>query len=171
MIRYLKKLWPVAWEAGELCSPIPVAGGIGNPSRVPNEMSRRQERRRRRDRSSGFTMLEIMIVIAIIAALGAGVGVVVFNNFKKAQVKIAKQRVGEVMQGVTQYMIENNSCPRSMDDLVGQKYVTKQAAKDPWGKDFTLRCPGQKDPESADVSSSGPDKQDGTPDDIRSWEM
>ena len=57
-------------------------------------------------------MLEIMIVIAIIAALGAGVGVVVFNNFKKAQVKIAKQRVGEVMQGVTQFMIENNpSCP------------------------------------------------------------
>src|SRR5215471_6256367 len=154
MIRDLKKLWPVAWEAGELCSPIPVAGGIGNPSRVPNEMSRRPERRRRRDRSSGFTMLEIMIVIAIIAALGAGVGVVVFNNFKKAQVKIAKQRVGEVMQ-----------------DLVGQKYVTKQAAKDPWGKDFTLRCPGTKDPESADVSSSGPDKQDGTPDDIKSWEM
>jgi len=72
MIRYLKTLWQEA----------------------------RRRDRRRRDRSSGFTMLEIMIVIAIIAALGAGVGVVVFQNFKKAQVKIAKQRVGEVMQGV-----------------------------------------------------------------------
>ena len=57
-----------------------------------------------------------------------------------------------------------------MEDLIAQKYVTKQGAKDPWGKDFTLRCPGQKDPESADVSSSGPDKQDGTADDIKSWE-
>ena len=69
MIRYLKKLWQEA----------------------------RRRDRRRRDRSAGFTMLEIMIVIAIIAALGAGVGVVVFQNFKKAQVKIAKQRVKEVM--------------------------------------------------------------------------
>ena len=143
MIRYLKKVWQKA----------------------------RQRDRKRRDRSSGFTMLEIMIVIAIIAALGAGVGVVVFNNFKKAQVKIGKQRMTEVLSGVTQFMIDNNTCPRSMEDLVGQKYVSKQGAKDPWGKDFILRCPGQKDPESADISSSGPDKQDGTPDDIKSWEL
>ena len=143
MIRYLKNVWQKA----------------------------RQQDRKRRDRSSGFTMLEIMIVIAIIAALSAGVGVVVFNNFKKAQVKIGKQRVTEVLSGVTQFMIDNNTCPRSMEDLVGQKYVSKQGAKDPWGKDFILRCPGQKDPESADVSSSGPDKQDGTPDDIKSWEL
>ena len=143
MIRYLKKLWQEA---------------------------RRPDRRRRRDRSSGFTMLEIMIVIAIIAALGAGVGVVVFQNFKKAQVKIGKQRISEVMSGVTQYMIDNNTCPRSMEDLIGQKYVSKQGAKDPWGKDFILRCPGQKDPESADISSAGPDKAEGTADDIHSWE-
>ena len=143
MIRYLKKVWQKA----------------------------RQRDCKRRDRSSGFTMLEIMIVIAIIAALGAGVGVVVFNNFKKAQVKIGKQRMTEVLSGVTQFMIDNNNCPRSMEDLVGQKYVSKQGAKDPWGKDFILKCPGQKDPESADISSSGPDKQDGTADDIKSWEL
>ena len=143
MIRYLTKLWKQA----------------------------QRRDRKRRDRSSGFTMLEIMIVIAIIAALGAGVGVVVFNNFKKAQVKIGKQRITEVLSGVTQFMIDNNTCPRSMEDLVGQKYVSKQGAKDPWGKDFILRCPGQKDPESADISSSGPDKQDGTADDIKSWEL
>jgi len=67
-------------------------------------------------------------------------------------------------------MIDNNNCPRSMEELIAQKYVSKQGAKDPWGKDFTLRCPGQKDPESADISSSGPDKADGTADDIKSWE-
>src|SRR4029078_8832687 len=130
----------------------------------------RRRDRRLGDRSSGFTMLEIMIVIAIIAALGAGVGVVVFQNFKKAQVKIAKQRVTSDMSRVTQYMIDNNSCPRGMEDLIAQKYVSKQGAKDPWGKDFILRCPGQKDLESADISATGPDKQEGTPDDIKSWE-
>jgi len=137
-------------------------------------MERQRERRRvlgRRDRAAGFTMLEIMIVIAIIAAIGAGVGVAVFSQFKKAQVKIAKQRVKEVMQGVTTFMIDNNNCPKGMDDLVAQKYIARGAAKDPWGKDFTLKCPGTQDPDSADISSAGPDKQDGTQDDIRSWEM
>lgn len=137
---------------------------------------RRRERRRvlgrvGRHRSSGFTMLEIMIVIAIIAAIGAGVGVAVFTQFKRAQVKIAKQRVKEVLQGVTTFMIDNNNCPKGMDELVAQKYLSKGAAKDPWGKDFTLKCPGQQDPDSADISSAGPDKQDGTQDDIRSWDM
>ena len=116
-------------------------------------------------------MLEIMIVIAIIAALGAGVGVVVFQNFKKAQVKIAKQRVTEVMSrrhpvhDRQQHLPAQHGRPRSR-----RSTSRKQGAKDPWGKDFTLRCPGQKDPESADISSSGPDKQDGTADDIKSWE-
>jgi type II secretory pathway pseudopilin PulG len=100
-------------------------------------------------------MLEIMIVIAIIAAIGAGVGVAVFTQFKRAQVKIAKQRVKEVMQGVTTFMIDNNNCPKGMDDLVAQKYIARGAAKDPWGKDFTLKCPGTQDPDSADISSAG----------------
>jgi general secretion pathway protein G len=123
-----------------------------------------------RNRAAGFTMLEIMIVIAIIAAIGAGVGVAVFAQFKRAQVRIAKQRVKEVMQGVATFMIDNNNCPKGMEDLVAQKYLAKGAAKDPWGKDFTLKCPGTQDPDSADITSSGPDKQDGTPDDIRSWD-
>jgi general secretion pathway protein G len=130
----------------------------------------RRRNRLRRDRSAGFTMLEIMIVVAIGAALVAGVAVVVMKNYAKTQVKLAKKGVGDVVQGVTQYMIENNNCPRSLDELVAQKYIAKPAAKDPWGKDYTLRCPGTHDPEVPDVSSSGPDKTDGTQDDIRSWE-
>ena len=65
----------------------------------------------------------------------------------------------------------NNSCPKSLDDLVAQKYVAKASAKDPWGKDFVLRCPGQQDTDGADVISAGPDKADGTADDIKSWEL
>jgi general secretion pathway protein G len=125
----------------------------------------------RRRSAAGFTLLEVMIVLAIIAAIASGVGVVVFNNYKRAQVKIAKERVKEVMQGVTTFMIDNNNCPQSLEQLVGQKYLSKGAAKDPWGKEFTLRCPGTNDPEAADISSAGPDKTDGTPDDIKSWEL
>jgi len=128
--------------------------------------------RAKRRRSGGFSLLEIMIVLALIGMIGAGVAVVINTSFQNAKIKIAKERLKEISQGVTTYMIDsNNTCPKSLDDLVAQKYVAKASAKDPWGKDFVMRCPGQNDPDSADVISSGPDKQDGTQDDIKSWEQ
>jgi general secretion pathway protein G len=134
--------------------------------------ARRGMRARSRHRSSGFSLLEIMIVLAIIALITAGVGTVVFNSFKKAKISIAKQRVGAVHDAVVKYMIDNTSnCPKGIDDLVGQNYIDKSFAKDPWDKPFTFRCPGTNDTDAADVSSAGPDKQDGTADDIRSWDL
>jgi general secretion pathway protein G len=122
--------------------------------------------------SSGFSLLEIMIVLALIGMIGAGVAVVVNRSFQNAKLKIAKERIKEISQGVTTYMIDSNSsCPKGLDDLVAQKYVARASAKDPWGKEFTLRCPGQNDTDGADITSAGPDKADGTADDIKSWEL
>jgi general secretion pathway protein G len=125
----------------------------------------------RRRMDAGFSLLEVMIVLAIIAAIGSGIGVFVFKQYKTAQVKIAKERIKEINQGVTTYMVDSNTCPKGLDELVSQKYVARGVAKDPWGKDFILRCPGTNDPEGADIVSSGPDKAEGTADDIRSWEL
>jgi len=132
----------------------------------------KQRRRRRRSGRAGFSLLEIMIVLALIGMIGAGIAVVVNNSFQKAKVKIAKERIKEISQGVTTFMIDSNSsCPKSLDDLVAQKYVSRASAKDPWGKEFVMRCPGQNDTDGADITSSGPDKADGTADDIKSWEQ
>jgi len=123
----------------------------------------------RRDLSAGFTMLEIMIVVAIGAALVAGVAVVVMKSYARTQVKLARKGVGDIVQGVSQYMIDNNTCPKTLEELVAQKYIARPAAKDPWGKDYKMACPGTHDSDTPDVSSSGPDKADGTADDILSW--
>lgn len=121
---------------------------------------------------AGFTLLEIMVVLAIIALLAGGVGAAVFKQFKKAQVSTARLRVKAARDATAQYMMDNSSaCPRGIEDLVSQKYLDKGNAKDPWGKDLVFLCPGQKDTDSADISSAGPDKQPGTPDDINSWEL
>ena len=129
-----------------------------------------QRSRRYRAAEKGFTLLEIMVVLAIIGLIVGSVGVMVFNRFKRAQVQTAKTRVTEISNATTQYMLDNsNTCPRGLDDLVAQKYL-KKGLKDPWGKDFIFRCPGTNDPDAADVISAGPDKQEGTADDIKSWE-
>jgi general secretion pathway protein G len=127
-------------------------------------------RRRPGTRQGGFTLLEVMIVLAIIGLIAGSIGVTVFKQFQKSQVKAAKINVKEIGDAVTQFMIENNNeCPKGMEDLVAKSNM-KKAIKDPWGKDFVIKCPGQNDPSGADVVSGGPDKQEGTPDDIKSWD-
>jgi len=121
---------------------------------------------------SGFTLLEIMVVLAIIALLAGGVGAAVFRSFRRAQVQTARLRVKAARDATSQFMIDNSSaCPHGVEDLVNQKYLDRSNSKDPWGKDLIFKCPGTNDTDSADISSAGPDKQDGTPDDVNSWQL
>jgi general secretion pathway protein G len=124
-----------------------------------------------RVRDAGMTMLEIMIVLAIIGLVMSVVGVGVYSSYKKAQKKIAQVAVNEIAQKTVQYMTDNNNeCPKSVDDLVAQKYMPKKQ-KDPWNHDFILRCPGTVIVDGIDVISLGPDGKEGTEDDIKAAEQ
>ena len=124
-----------------------------------------------RGADKGMTMLEIMIVLAIIGLVMSVVGVGVYANWKKSQVKVARIAVNEIAQKTIQYMTDNsNECPKTIDDLVAQKYMPKKQ-KDPWNRDFILRCPGTINTDGIDVISMGPDGQEGTADDIKAVEQ
>ena len=119
----------------------------------------------------GMTMLEIMIVLAIIGLVTSVIGVGVYANWKKSQIKVARIAVNEIAQKTIQYMTDNsNECPKTIDDLVAQKYMPKKQ-KDPWNRDFILRCPGTINADGIDVVSLGPDGQEGTADDIKAVEQ
>lgn len=123
-------------------------------------------------RERGMTLLEIMIVLALIGMVMSAIGVGLNAYFKKGQKKTAQITAGQIAQAAEQYMMENNSnCPGSLDDLVANKNLTAKQKKDPWGKEFMMKCPGTGNPDGVDIVSSGPDKQEGTADDIKSWEL
>jgi general secretion pathway protein G len=119
----------------------------------------------------GMTLLEIMIVIALIGLVMGSIGFGLNAYFKKGQIKTAKIAVTQISQAAQQYMMENNSnCPTGVQDLVNNRNLPK-TPKDPWGRDFMLKCPGTGDPDGVDVISTGPDRQEGSADDIKSWDQ
>ncbi|MDX2021511.1 MAG: type II secretion system protein GspG [Deltaproteobacteria bacterium] len=148
----------------------PLSTTNGFLARLRAAAMRRHSLRDLRKADAGMTLLEVLIVLALISLIAGAIGVTVFANFKRGQIKTAKLMVNEVRGAVQQYMSDNSGdCPPNIEELVNQKFLKKSSTKDPWGKPFTLKCPGEQDSDGVDITSPGPDKQEGTEDDILSW--
>lgn len=133
-------------------------------------MRKRFISRRAIDGERGMTLIEIMIVVAIIGLIMSGVTVVAITQWKKAQVKEAGTIVHQISNAYQLYSTQNqNPCPPSVDELVSQKMISKHP-KDPWGEELIIRCPGDGN-RDVDVTSKGPDRKEGTQDDVNSWEL
>ena len=119
----------------------------------------------------GFTLLEIMIVLAIMGLIVTGVSIKVFSQLKKAKTQAARIGVKKVGDAAARFMAGAGAgCPKGIDELIAQGELSKSDAKDPWGSAYIFRCPGTQDTEGVDVVSWGPDKIESN-DDVRSWEI
>jgi general secretion pathway protein G len=133
-------------------------------SSIERSLSAMRKRLRRSRSRQGVTLVEVLIVVAIIAMVAGGVAVFALPKYKEAQIKNAETGARIVRTAIQQWQAANNetSCP-TMSQLVQEKQLDPgQTTKDSWNQDYTLTCTDDE----VIISSNGPDKKKGTKDDI-----
>ena len=129
---------------------------------------RKAQRRRALAASRGLTLIEILVVLAIIGLIVGGVAVAAFGQFSQSQEKVAGNDVVALENAAEMYMVQNGGkCPKDQQDLKAGG-VIKKVKKDPWGTKYQIKCPGEHG--DLDVMSAGPDREFDSKDDIVSWD-
>lgn len=121
--------------------------------------------RRPRHSLRGVTLLEVLIVVAIIAMVAGGVAFFALPRFKESQIKTAETGARVIRQATQSWQASNNetNCP-TISQLVQDKQLDPGAnTNDPWNQPYTITCTDG----DVTVTSNGPDKKKGTKDDIR----
>jgi general secretion pathway protein G len=122
-------------------------------------------RRLRRPFERGVTLVEVLIVVAIIAMVAGGVTVFALPRYREAQIKNAEVGARTIRGAVQNWQVSSNemTCP-TISQLVQEKHLDPGAnTNDPWNQPYTLNCTDDE----VIVTSGGPDMKKGTQDDIR----
>ena len=113
----------------------------------------------------GVTLIEILIVLAIVGLIAGGVAVVAVPKYQEAQKKQAQIDARTIHPAAEKYRVDHpgEGCPTV--ELLRDKNELSKASKitDPWESPYKIIC-GDED---VAVLSLGPDKKEGTADDIR----
>jgi general secretion pathway protein G len=143
-----------------------------NTSRHPGESRDLEETRgdllsrgpgvRRDDGESGFTLVELMVVIVIIGLLATVVIINVLPATDKAAVTKAKADVATLEQGVEMYRLNKLRYPSGAEGLqaVSSEGYVKRLPKDPWGNAYHYAVPGRNG-RQFDIYSYGADGREG----------
>ena len=147
-----------------------------NPTHAPrglltrlNLRAARGLSRRARQGERGMTLLEIMIVVAILGLLATVVVSNLMNKFNNAKVQTTKLKISEVKSTINQYYTVVGEYPNSMNDLVnppdGLSAFFDKVPQDAWGKELIYKSSPNGD--TFEVMSLGKDGQRGTKDDLK----
>lgn len=131
-------------------------------------------------RSQGFSLIEILIVMALIAVIAGMVAKNVAGGRQKGLYNAAKTQVQQLSGKVEEYALDVGNPPESIDALFSQPadssnwngpYVKEKDLKDAWGTPMQYRYPGEHG--DYDLWSYGSDKKEGGEKfakDIGNWE-
>jgi general secretion pathway protein G len=135
-------------------------------------MKRRRNRRRR-----GFTLLEVLLVLAILVVMGSTVTYYFVGAQQKANTRQAQTQIGMFEDMLTAYHMDVGSYPTTQQGLTALReapaelanttkwqgpYVEKSIPPDPWGNPYQYEVAGTE----VHIWSWGADQQDNTEDDV-----
>jgi general secretion pathway protein G len=114
--------------------------------------------------SRGLTLVELVIVITIIGVLTAAISIGVLQAQKRANLGAAKTACSTIRQATMQWKAVNPSSDcATVEQLKAEKDLdTAFNLKDPWGNPYKVSC----DADEITCTSAGPDRKEGTEDDI-----
>ena len=113
----------------------------------------RNETRRRRGSEAGFSLIELMVVIAIIAMLAAVVGFNVLGALEDAEITAAKAEISTFKSALINYRVIFKKFPTNEEGLQaliqndkGRKFLDRnQVPLDPWDNPYVYKIEGSRD--------------------------
>jgi general secretion pathway protein G len=136
-----------------------------------------------RPRQSGFTLVELLLVLVILGVLAAIVVPKFSNRTEQARQTAAVSQISTFSTALDAYEVDTGSYPQGkngLSALVQQPrdangwrgpYLQKDVPLDPWGNPYVYECPGKHNTSGYDLSSMGKDGRAGTEDDVTNWDQ
>ena len=133
-----------------------------------------QKKRYHRQAHSGYTLMEIMLVVAIIAVIAGGVIIKMTGILDVTKIQRSEQDIANIYSALKLYEARNNQMPdqgQGLEALVNPPTTGTPPANwirlmdslpvDPWNTPYQYRNPGKHDPSGVDVYSLGPQRKEG----------
>ena len=128
----------------------------------------------------GFTLVELLLVLVILALIAGLVLPGIIGKAESAKAKAASSQISRISMSVESFYLDTGRTPSSLEELVNEPsgakgwngpYIKNSLLKDPWGRTYQYRVPGEHG--DFDIQSFGADGQQGGEKnnaDISSWE-
>lgn len=104
----------------------------------------------------GFTLLELLVVVAIIGLLAAYVGPRYFSQIGKSETAAARAQIDALAKALETYRLDTGHFPSTAQGLAALRvrpgdeprwngpYLQKDLPADPWGRPYVYRLPGSR---------------------------
>lgn len=137
---------------------------------------KRETGRHPRPEALGFTLIEMLVVIVVIAILAGLVGPLVFRNVGDAKVSAAKAQIEIFGLALDQYRLDNDYYPSTAQGLDALRtmptgdppprnwrgpYLKKPVPLDPWGRAYAYQSPADSNANGYDLVCYGRDGKPG----------
>lgn len=131
---------------------------------------------------AGFTLVELLLVLVILATLAAIVVPKFAGRTEQAKITAAKTQIASFETALDAFEVDNGYYPeggkgllllieKPKDDGNWQgPYLKKGIPKDPWNNAYIYEYPGKNSDSGYDILSMGPDGRRGGSDDITNWQ-